>query len=234
MHKRSFALFCALLRPFALFCGHLRLRSFADICTLLRSFACFCERPRLERPRLGTPEKHDTGLFGNLLAFKLSPPPAVVNQSRAKGGAPINSNLSQQIFGEHPNPANTRKRQPSLHQNILHPSKINSGRNFPRNGRGAKHHVGPATTQNLVVKLDGEICGGVLVENVSDDFPQQKKLEKLLPNFAGSSPPISPKTPPNSLWKSLVLTNGELGVQRPQGSQNNHYRTREIWRTKNR
>ena len=31
--------------------------------------------------------------------------------------------------------------------------------------------VGPATTENLVVKFDGEICGGVLVENASDDFP---------------------------------------------------------------
>ena len=51
--------------------------------------------------------------------------------------------------------------------------------------------VGPATTQNLVVKFDGEICGRVLVEKASDDFPQQKKLENLLPNFAGSSPPIS-------------------------------------------
>ena len=60
-------------------------------------------------------------------------------------------------------------------------------------------------TQNLVVKFDGEICGGVLVEKASDDFPQQKKLENLLPNFAGSSPPISPKTSPTSLWKSLVL-----------------------------
>ena len=39
-------------------------------------------------------------------------------------------------------------------------------------------HVGPATTQNLVVKFDGEICGGVLVENASDDSSQQKKLEK--------------------------------------------------------
>ena len=66
--------------------------------------------------------------------------------------------------------------------------------------------IGPATTQNLVVTFDGEICGGVLVENASDDFPQQKKLENLLPNFAGSSPPISPKTSPTSLWKSLVLT----------------------------
>ena len=65
--------------------------------------------------------------------------------------------------------------------------------------------LGPATTQNLVVKFDGEICGGVLVEYASDDFPQQK-LENLLPNFAGSSPPISPKTSPTSLWKSLVLT----------------------------
>ena len=65
--------------------------------------------------------------------------------------------------------------------------------------------VGPATTQNLVVKFDGEICGGVLVENASDDFPKQNKLENLLPNFDGSAPPISPKTSPTSLWKSLVL-----------------------------
>ena len=43
--------------------------------------------------------------------------------------------------------------------------------------------VGPATTQNPVVKFDGEICGGVLVENASDDFPQQKKLENLLPEL---------------------------------------------------
>ena len=66
--------------------------------------------------------------------------------------------------------------------------------------------LGPATTQNLVVKFDGEICGGVLVDNAYSDFPQQKKLENLLLNFAGSSPPISPKTLPTSLWKSLVLT----------------------------
>ena len=38
------------------------------------------------------------------------------------------------------------------------------------------------------------------MENVSDNFPQ--------PNFAGSSPPISPKTSPTSLWKSLVLNEG--------------------------
>ena len=68
-------------------------------------------------------------------------------------------------------------------------------------------NAGPATTQNLVVKFDGEICGGVLVENASDDFSQQEKLENLLPNFAGSSPTISPKTSPTSLWKSLVLKN---------------------------
>ena len=46
--KRSFALFCALLRSFA----DLRLRSSALICALLCSFACFCVRPRLERPCL--------------------------------------------------------------------------------------------------------------------------------------------------------------------------------------
>ena len=44
------ALFCALLRPFALFCG----LALALFCPHLRSFACFCVRPRLERPRLGT------------------------------------------------------------------------------------------------------------------------------------------------------------------------------------
>ena len=43
------------------------------------------------------------------------------------------------------------------------------------------------------------------MENASDDFPQQQKLENILPNFAESSPPISPKTSPTSLWKSLVL-----------------------------
>ena len=97
------------------------------------------------------------------------------------------------------------------------------GTEFQRQERKTRHKTGedsicaicnlaatrkedPATTQNLVVKFDGEICGGVLVEeNASDDFPQQKKLEKLLPTFAGSSPPISPKTSPTSLWKSLVL-----------------------------
>ena len=42
----------------------------------------------------------------------------------------------------------------------------------------------PATTQNLVVKFDGEIRSGVLVENAPDDFPKEKKLENLLPNFA--------------------------------------------------
>ena len=47
------------------------------------------------------------------------------------------------------------------------------------------------------------------MENASDDFPQQKKLENVLPDFAGSSPPTSPKTSPTSLWKSLVLNNAE-------------------------
>ena len=70
--------------------------------------------------------------------------------------------------------------------------------------------LGPATTQNLVVKFDGEICCGVLVENTSDDFPQPKKLENLLPNFARSSPPISPKTSPTSLWESLVRNTKKL------------------------
>ena len=38
--------------------------------------------------------------------------------------------------------------------------------------------LGPATTQNLVVKFDGEICGGVLVKNVSDDFSPAKEAWK--------------------------------------------------------
>ena len=42
------------------------------------------------------------------------------------------------------------------------------------------------------------------MENASDDFPQHRKLENLLPNFAGSSPSISPKTSPTSLWESLM------------------------------
>ena len=33
------------------------------------------------------------------------------------------------------------------------------------------------------MKFDGEIRGGVLVENASDDFPQQRKLENLLPKL---------------------------------------------------
>ena len=37
-----------------------------------------------------------------------------------------------------------------------------------------KAYVGPATTQNLVVKFDGEIYGGVLVEYASDDFPSKR------------------------------------------------------------
>ena len=61
MRKRSFTLFCALLRSFA----DLRLHSLAYTCALLRSFACFCERPRLERTRLGTAESpSDSFLFG--------------------------------------------------------------------------------------------------------------------------------------------------------------------------
>ena len=35
-------------------------------------------------------------------------------------------------------------------------------------------YVGPATTQNLVVKFDGEICGGVLVENALTILPSKR------------------------------------------------------------
>ena len=34
--------------------------------------------------------------------------------------------------------------------------------------------LGAATTQNRVVKFDGEVCGGVLVENASDHFPSKR------------------------------------------------------------
>ena len=58
--------------------------------------------------------------------------------------------------------------------------------------RGAKSPLqkspGPATTQNVVVKFDGEICGGVLLENASDDFPPttetRKSPSKLRRKFA--------------------------------------------------
>ena len=43
MQKRSVALFCALLRSFALFCIHLR----TCVCALLRSFALFCTHLRV-------------------------------------------------------------------------------------------------------------------------------------------------------------------------------------------
>ena len=66
------------------------------------------------------------------------------------------------------------------------PSKMAIPCSSSRGGRVAGPLIGPATTQNLVVKFDGEICSGVLVENASDDFRQQKKLENLLPNSAGS------------------------------------------------
>ena len=67
----------ALLRSFAHFSA--RLRSFADwclrlICVFLRSFACFCERPRLERPRLGTPEQNE--LFNREWLFQFGPSPS--------------------------------------------------------------------------------------------------------------------------------------------------------------
>ena len=96
-------------------------------------------------------------------------------------------------------PTNARQDLPG------NPYKLPPDKSFYTKFLPRELYVGPATTQNLIVKFDGEIRGGVSVENASDDFPQQKKLENLLPNFAKSSPPISPKTPPTSLWKSLVL-----------------------------
>ena len=47
--------------------------------------------------------------------------------------------------------------------------------------------VGPATTQNLVVKFDGEISSGVLLENACDDFASKRSSKissKLRRNFA--------------------------------------------------
>ena len=79
------------------------------------------------------------------------------------------------------------------------------------------------------MKFGGDICGGVLVENASDDFPQQRKLENLPPNFAGSSPPISPKTSPTSLWKSLVLkitASASCRIEKPR-NRGNRFNRRE-------
>ena len=52
-------------------------------------------------------------------------------------------------------------------------------------------NLGPATTQNRVVKFDGEICRGVLVEDASDNFPAKearkcpsKLRRKFATNFA--------------------------------------------------
>ena len=39
---------------------------------------------------------------------------------------------------------------------------------------GSWHILWPATSQNRVVKFDGGVCGGVLVENASDDFPTKR------------------------------------------------------------
>ena len=43
------------------------------------------------------------------------------------------------------------------------------------------------------------------MENASDDFPSKRSPKISFSGFAGSSPPISPKTSPTTLWKSLVL-----------------------------
>ena len=44
-------------------------------------------------------------------------------------------------------------------------------------------------------------------------FPSKRSSENLLPNFAGSSPPILSKTSPSSLWKSLVLPKTGYSLQ---------------------
>ena len=52
----------------------------------------------------------------------------------------------------------------------------------------AAFRIGPATSQNLVVKFDGEICGGVLVENASDDFTSKRSSKisfQTSPEFSG-------------------------------------------------
>ena len=65
--------------------------------------------------------------------------------------------------------------------------------------------LGPATTQNLVVKLMVKFAVEFWWKMLLTIFPSKRSSKNLLPNFAGSSPPISPKTSPTSLWKSLVL-----------------------------
>ena len=64
-----------------------------------------------------------------------------------------------------------------------HPSKVpgqGSGTSWrhswvSKGVRGTERtFLGPATTQSLVVKFDGEVCGGVLVEDASGDFPSKR------------------------------------------------------------
>ena len=69
-------------------------------------------------------------------------------------------------------------------------------------------YVGPATTQNPRSEVWWWNLRWSFGGKCFWRFSQQKKLENLLPNFAGSSPPISPKTSSTSLWKSLVLRYG--------------------------
>ena len=45
---------------------------------------------------------------------------------------------------------------------------------FSRALRAPRIYLGPATTQNLVVKFDGEISDGLLVEYASDDIPSKR------------------------------------------------------------
>ena len=78
--KRSFALFCTLLRPFAL------LRSFALFCARLRSFAefaCYCVWPRLERLRLGTSEFESVLSFGCCQRTTARKTPAISTRKRS-------------------------------------------------------------------------------------------------------------------------------------------------------
>ena len=122
-------------------------------------------------------------LWYALCTFPVSPPPSRDNTGKEK------AKLSQRAMNGCANETRSVSGSvllASTHKRSTEKAKRWSDESFTR-------ILGPATTQNLVVKFDGEICGGILVENASDDFPQQRKLENLLPNFAGSSPPISPK-----------------------------------------
>ena len=63
-------------------------------------------------------------------------------------------------------------------------------KNYVNRHLGVSEILGPTSTQNLVVKFNGGICGGILVEHASDYFfcgkEARKSSSKLRRKFATS------------------------------------------------